>query len=97
MSTIEMLPEITKNIHETNKQVLSQSFSLIASAFVLIAALAWNDLIKDTVTRYLNAGSGLISRLIYALIVTIIAVIVTTRLNKLSERLTSQDNNQNKQ
>ena len=95
-----MLPQnLGKGIKETNKQVVLQSLGLIISAFVLVAALAWNDLIKDVITTYLNTGSGLISRLIYALLVTVIAAIVAMRLNKLSQRLSAEENqgNQNPQ
>jgi hypothetical protein len=88
-----MLPQnLGKGIKETNKQVVLQSLGLISSAFVLVAALAWNDLIKDVITTYLNTGSGLISRLIYAILVTIIAAIVAMRLNKLSQRLSAEEN-----
>lgn len=91
-----MLPQnLGKGIKETNKQVVLQSLGLISSAFVLVAALAWNDLIKDLITAYLNTGSGLISRLIYAVLVTVIAAIVAMRLNKLSQKLSADENQQN--
>lgn len=81
-----MIPEsVAEKVKETNKQVISQSAGFISSAFVLVAGLAWNDLIKDLISTYLPTGSGLVSRLIYALAVTLIAVIITMRLNKLSE------------
>ena len=80
---MEFFKKTKENVQETNRQVISQSVTFISSAFVLIAALAWNEAIKDLINQYFKTGSGLISKFIYALIVTLIAIIVTMRLNKL--------------
>jgi hypothetical protein len=69
------------------KQAFSkQLLKLVSSAFGLVAALAWNEVIKEAVTLYVKpvAGesSGLISLLIYAFIVTVLAVFVTYYLTK---------------
>lgn len=65
--------------------------TLATSAFGLVAALAWNSLIQEFVNSYvkklLPSGSGIISLLIYALVVTVLAVFVTYQLSKLSEKL----------
>jgi hypothetical protein len=70
---------------------VKQILILATSAFSLAAALAWNDTIKlfiDTDIRpYVSRGSGLIASLIYALVVTIIAVLVTLQLTSLLEKL----------
>ena len=83
---MEFLEKTKQNLAETHRQVLNQSLGFISSAFVLIAALAWNDTIKELISKFVPGNSGLWSRLIYAVIVTIIAVIVTSRLNKLAEK-----------
>ena len=57
---------------------------LMTSAFALVAALAWNEFIKDAINRYIEPGSGLRSRLIYALAVTFLAVIVSYELGKIA-------------
>ncbi len=75
-----------ENLRETNKQLISQSLGFIASAFVFVAGLAWNDAIKELITRFFKADSGLISRFVYALIVTAIAVMVTIHLNKINDK-----------
>ncbi len=56
-------------------QVLETIAALMTAAFGFIAALAWNQAIKDTIDKYLSSGSGLTAEYIYAVIVTIIAVI----------------------
>lgn len=59
---------------------------LSTNAFGLVAALAWNEFIKETVKTYIQpfAGksSGMISLFIYAVIVTILAVGVTYNLTR---------------
>lgn len=85
------LKQTSQNIKETNKQIITQTLGFISSAFVLIAALAWNEAIKELITQYLPAGSGLISKIIYAVLVTILAVIVTMRLSKLGEKINPKE------
>lgn len=74
-----------------HKDVLKQITTLSTSAFGLVAALAWNSLIQEIVATYIKpyigAGSGIISLLIYAVIVTVLAVVVTLQLSKLQEKL----------
>lgn len=84
----QLIPKnISEGVKQTNKQIVSQSLSLISSAFVLVAALAWNDAIKNLIMTYLKDRSGLISQFIYAIIVTTIAVIVTAKLNKIIQKI----------
>lgn len=87
---MEIITKTKETVKETNRHVLSQSLGMISSAFVLVAALAWNDAIRELISTYFKAGGGLISRIIYALLVTIVAVTVATRLNRLSEKYKPQ-------
>ncbi len=72
-------------------EIAKQMVTLSTSAFGLVAALAWNSVIQEFVNTYVKkwvpAGGGIISLLIYALIITIFAVIVTIQLSKLSKKL----------
>lgn len=69
------------------KEILKQMLTLATSAFGLVAALAWNELIQEVVNQYIKpfmgASSGVLSLLIYAVIVTALAVVVTLNLTKL--------------
>ncbi len=56
-------------------QVLETIAALMTAAFGFIAALAWNGAITVTIAKYLTTGEGLTGLYIYAVIVTIIAVI----------------------
>ena len=70
----------------TRQAVINQTFILISNSFALVSALAWNNVIQELVNTYIkpyiSQGSGLVSLILYALIVTIIAVIVTFKLTK---------------
>jgi hypothetical protein len=51
--------------------------ALLTSAFGLVAAFAWNETVKEVIDRYISSGSGLKSKLIYAIFVTLLAVFVS--------------------
>ena len=74
-------------------EIVKQITLLSTSGFGLVAALAWNSVIQEFVNTYvkkwLPAGSGILSLLIYALIITILAVFITLQLSKLTEKLQS--------
>lgn len=71
--------------------VLKQMLTLATSGFGLVAALAWNNAIQELVTNYIKPylpqSSGLISLVIYAVFITVIAVVVTINLSKVIEKL----------
>ena len=56
---------------------LETTAALITSAFGLVAALAWNEAIKAAIAMWLSADDEVIGLVIYALIVTVIAVVAT--------------------
>ena len=66
-----------EQVKEVRTQVLETIAVLMTTAFGLIAALAWNETIKAVILQYFQAGNGITGLLIYAIVVTIIAVIAT--------------------
>lgn len=72
-------------------EVLQQMLTLTTSGFGLVAALAWNNVIQEFVNNYIKKflphGSGIWSLLIYAIVITFLAVFVTYQLSKLLNRL----------
>jgi hypothetical protein len=71
-----------------HKQLITQLVTLATSGFGLVAALAWNETIQAVVKQYIEPnipGSGIVSRLIYALIITALAVFITYELSRLSK------------
>jgi hypothetical protein len=73
-----------------HKEITKEVLKLSTSAFGLVAALAWNELIKEVVEQYIKplvgGASGIISLLIYAIIVTTLAVVITINLSKLTNK-----------
>lgn len=69
-----------------HKIVLEKLVALIIAAFGLVAALAWNDTIKEIFGVVFGEQSTIFAMLGYAVIVTIVAVIVTIYLGRLSEK-----------
>ncbi|MDQ2664101.1 MAG: DUF5654 family protein [Candidatus Eremiobacteraeota bacterium] len=65
---------------------LGTMISLATVAFGLIAALAWNKFIGDLIAALLRQRSGIFAELIYAVIVTIIAIVVIQTLGKRADR-----------
>lgn len=72
-------------------EIVRQMLTLATSGFGLVAALAWNSVIQEFVNSYIKqwlpGQSGLISLLIYAVVITVLAVVITLQLSKVLERL----------
>ncbi|PIX62392.1 hypothetical protein CO057_04395 [Candidatus Uhrbacteria bacterium CG_4_9_14_0_2_um_filter_41_50] len=59
----------------------------LLAAFGLVAGLAWNDAIRALIARYYTVESdSLLAQLAYAIIITILVVIVSIIFVKLSKR-----------
>lgn len=71
---------------EVKPSYLGTMIALATAAFGLIAALAWNKFITDLIGLFLKPGSGVWAELLYAVVITIIAIIVIQNLAKLAER-----------
>lgn len=86
-----------KTQRKLHTEVVQQMLTLATSGFGLVAALAWNNVIQafinDYVKKWLPSGAGILSLLIYAVAITILAVFVTLQLSKLLERLENKNNN----
>jgi type III secretory pathway component EscV len=65
---------------------LGTMIGLATVAFGLIAAGAWNKFIGDAIALFLKPGNGLLAQFIYAVIITIIAIVVVRALAKLAEK-----------
>ena len=77
-----------KEALEFKRQFADSALKLMTSGFGLVSALAWNELIKEAVKIYIKPyfgeSSGLISLLIYAVLVTALAVFITYQLSKIA-------------
>ncbi len=70
-----------------NARLVVQTMITLASASLgLVAALAWNEAIRATIQR-LAGGDGLAGLYIYAVLATLIAVVVLLALARLGARI----------
>jgi len=84
-----------EEIRKYQLAVVKQMLKLATSGFGLVAALAWNELIKAFINDYIktriSVGSGMISLVVYAVLVTLLAVTVTLQLSKFVEKLEKKE------
>lgn len=66
-----------------HKEMLKTMSVLMTTAFAFVAGAAWNGAIQALIEQFLPAGDAVWSLLIYAIIVTIIAVIATLIIGRL--------------
>ena len=71
---------------EVKPTYIGTMLTLATVAFGLLAAGAWNKAISDLFGLFLKAGSGPWAELAYAVIVTIIAIVVMQNLAKIAEK-----------
>ena len=71
----------------TPKLVIETILGLITTAFAFVAGLAWNNAIQALIEHFIGAGDALISLFIYAIVVTVIAVVVTVLIARFASRI----------
>jgi len=67
-------------------QVLDKTSTLIISAFGFVAALSWNEAIKALFNKFYGRPDELVPMLVYALVVTILAVLVTLLVTRVLKK-----------
>jgi len=83
---LEPLNKIKNGIKEVKREFKERTITLILGGFGLVAALAWNEAIKTLFETIFPKKNELIGKFIYAAIVTIIVVIISLQLKKISEK-----------
>jgi biotin carboxyl carrier protein len=66
--------------------VLSQMSGFVTAAFGLVAALAWNAAIQAAFDAYVRAGDTVTAKLVYAVVVSLVAVLVVLWIGALTTR-----------
>ena len=72
---------------EVGRTVIKTIITLVTTAFGLVAGLAWNDAIQKLIESVMGAGDALSGLFIYAIVVTIIAVVVTILLARVAAKM----------
>ena len=81
-----MMNPIKKEIKETQKELKERIATLVLAGFGLATALAWNEAIKSLFETYLPKSGELLGKFLYALLITLIVVIISRYLGKISEK-----------
>ena len=64
------------NAKEKSRMIMQTMITLASAALGLVAALAWNDAIKALIKAILGENEGLAALFIYAILATVIAIVV---------------------
>ncbi|HEX9961553.1 MAG TPA: DUF5654 family protein [Pyrinomonadaceae bacterium] len=72
---------------ETTRMILQSMIALSSAALGLVAALAWNDAIKETIKQIMDGDESLASKYTYAILATAIAVVVVLVLAKIAAKV----------
>ena len=72
---------------EISKMIMETMLTLITAAFAFVAGLAWNEAIQKLIEEFYTAGGAVTGLLIYAVIVTIVAVVVTVLLARIAGKM----------
>jgi isocitrate/isopropylmalate dehydrogenase len=67
-------------------EIMDKIAALITAAFGLVAALAWNGAIRAIFEAVFGSADNITAMLIYAVVVTIIAVLVTIWIARTAKR-----------
>ena len=82
MVEVGKIKERGKELHrEVNKKVASY----ITAGLGLVAGLAWNEAIKSLIDYFFppSGGNGLLAKFAYALIITVVVVIISLYLARI--------------
>ncbi len=71
---------------KVQREATLRALTYIMAAFGLVAALAWNEAIKEFLNQYFESDSNILSKFIYAIVITFIAVLVTLAISKIQNK-----------
>lgn len=73
--------------NEVTKLIMETILALITTAFAFVAGEAWNSAIQALIESVIGAGDALPSLFTYAIVVTIIAVVVTVLIARVAGKM----------
>lgn len=76
---------------DVKKLIMETILALITTAFAFVAGEAWNSAIQALIESVIGAGDALPSLFTYAIVVTIIAVVVTILIARLAAKMGVED------
>ncbi len=82
--------EVVQKTSRFSREVIATMISLASAAFGVVAALAWNSAITRLFTEYFGTTAEISALFIYALVVTVIGVVVIVLLGRVAARINTQ-------
>jgi cytochrome b subunit of formate dehydrogenase len=80
------MAKVSEDLKSIHSNIATQLTTLVATAFALVAALAWNNAIQTLFTDIFGTAKTLEPMFAYAILVTIIAVVVTYYVSRLANK-----------
>jgi hypothetical protein len=71
---------------ELKKEVRERTVGYIVAAMGLVAGLAWNEAIRSLIDHFFPQSNGLWAKFLYAALVTIVVVVISTYLVRLTAK-----------
>ncbi len=72
-------------------EYLKVTAGLVTTAFAFIAGLAWNQAIQSIIIYFLGSPNSIPANLVYAIIITIIAVLATVWIARAASRAAGEE------
>lgn len=87
-----MLDKIKKEGADLRNEFRKRAAGYVIAAFGLVAGLAWNEAIKALIEDFFPRGeNSLWAKFSYALIITVLLVLVTVYINKIISKEESKE------
>ena len=86
LTNIAALVKMADENKSLREEIIDKMAALITAAFGLVAALAWNGFILALFQQIFGTTSGIVPNLAYAVVVTIIAVIMTIMIARAAKK-----------
>lgn len=80
-----------KKAKELRTELLKTMISLATAGFGLVAALAWNDAIQSIIKELYPEGSGVLSKVVYAIVITSFVVLITYILGRMIQETSEEE------
>lgn len=84
------VPKAQESIQQARayaRMIMQTLITLASGALGFVAALAWNDAIKETITRIVGSDESLTGRYLYAIIATVISIVVVLALTRIAAKI----------
>ncbi len=82
--------EAVKKVSRFSREFLATVISLMTTALGVVAALAWNSALTTWLSKFQSDQAQVVGLFIYAVLITLIAVLVIVFLARLATRIGAQ-------